>query len=236
MSPKCMLVSALLLGSVNVAIAMEVADEVEMKITESSLFYNQDDIDYVCDEFWDKKTLYEIHGEKVRCEYTMFGFPFEPRKLWGRPIEEQLVYFKDAIQELDLLVMAPKYHHPLEYTDDKRAEERKKHTACAKLGTYSKELEEKFEVAVHKILSKDYKITLEEFVKSLRSALKTEDRLYKAPLLMHFTNYLVPRYEFYYKTKNYKRESEPYKTLKYPSIFEIANGAKNVGVVVYEKK
>ena len=228
-----MLVSALLLGSVNVAIAMEVADEVEMKITESSLFYNQDDIDYVCDEFWDKKTLYEIHGEKVRCEYTMFGFPFEPRKLWRRPIEEQLVYFKDAIQELDLLVVAPRYHHPLEYTDDKRAEERKKHTACAKLGTYSKELEEKFEIAVWKILSKDYKqITLDDFVASLRSALEPKDRLYTAPLLMHFTNYLVPKYKFHYKNGEY----EPYKTLKFPSEFELANGIPNVGTVVYERK
>ena len=135
-----------------------------------------------------------------------------------------------------MLVVAPRYHHPLEYTDDKRAEERKKHTACAKLGTYSKEFEEKFEKAVWKILSKDYKITLEDFTASLRSALESKDRLYTAPLLMHFTNYLAPRYEFYYKTKNYKRESEPYKTLKYPSIFEITNGAKNVGVVVYERK
>lgn len=230
MNPKYMLVSALLSGNVNVATAMETADEVEMKITESSLFYNQDDIDYVCDEFWDKKTLYEIHGQKVRCEYTMYGASFEPRELWGRPIEEQLVYFKDAIQELDLLVVAPRYHHPLEYTDDKRAEERKKHTACAKLRTYSKKLEEKFELAVWKILSKDYKITLEDFTTSLRSALEPKDRLYTAPLLMHFTNYLVPRYEFYYK----KGECKPYKTLKYPSIFEVANGAKDEGIVVYE--
>ena len=227
-----MLASILLFCNMENLMAAEQAQRCEIKIPDSSLFYNQDDIDYVCDQLWNKKTLYEIHGENLRCKSTMFGSSFEPRKIWKKPIEEQLVYFKDAIQELNLLVVALRYHYPLEYTDDKRAEERKKHTACARLGTYPKELEEKFEIAVRKILSKDYKITLEEFQASLRSALDPGDRLYTAPLLMHFTNYLVPRYKFYYKENLFK----PYKTEKYPSIFEIANGVEDKGEVVYEEK
>ena len=148
MNWKYMLWSVLLLGRVDATTAMEVSELHEIKIGDSSLLYNQDDVDYVCDELWNKNTLYKIHGEKVRCEYTMFGFPFEPSKFWKRPIEEQLVYFKDAIQELDLLTVAPRYYYPLEYTDDKRYESRAKHTACAKLGIYPEELEKKFEVAV----------------------------------------------------------------------------------------
>ena len=238
MHPKYALVSTLLFGSMDVATAMETADKVEMKIAESSLFYNQGDIDYVCDKFWDKKTLYELHGEKVRCEYTMFGFPFEPRKFWKHPIEEQLVYFKDVIQELDLLVVTPRYHYPLEYTGDKRYEARAKKTACARLSTYPKWLEEKFEEAVWKRLQKqeEYKISFDDFTASLRSALEPTDRLYTAPLLMHFTNYLVPKYEFHYKTAEERLENIPYKTLKFPSEFELANGAKDEGVVVYERE
>ena len=225
-----MLGAILILKSMDATTAMEVSELHEMKIGDSSLLYNQDDVDYVCDELWNKNTLYKIYGEKVRCEYTMFGSPFEPRTFWKCPIEDQLAYFKDAIQELDLLTVAPKYHYPLEYTDDKRYESRAKHTACAKLWTYSPELEEKFEVAVWKILIKDYNLSLDDFKSSLRSALEPGDKLYKAPLLMHFTNYLVPRYKFYYKKGSFK----PIKTEQYPSIFELANGAKDEGKIVYE--
>ena len=230
MSPKYTLVSALLLGSIDVAIAMETADKVELEIANNRWFCNQRDKDYVCGHYdiFSGELQHKIMFEAERCNYTALGLPFEPCAFWERPIEEQLVYLKEPIQELDLLTEAPRNHWALSYTNDERCR------LCLKSRSYSEELEEKFELAVWKILSKDYKITLEDFTASLRSALKPGDRIYKVPLLMHFTNYLVPRYEFYYKTKNYKRESEPYKTLKYPSIFEVVNGAENVGVVVYE--
>ena len=232
MNPKYMLVSALLLGSVNVATAMETADEVEVEIARNRWFCNQRDEDYVCGRYdiFADDLKHKIMFEAERCNYTALGLPFEPCAFWERPIEEQLVYLKEPIQELDLLTEAPRNHSALNYTNDERCR------LCLKSRSYSEELEEKFEKAVWNVLSKEYKITFDYFKTSLRSALKPGDRIYTAPLLMHFTNYLVPRFEFYYKTKGYKRESEPYKTLKYPSIFEIANGAKNVGVVVYERK
>lgn len=232
MNPRYVLVPILILGSMDAPMAMESGERLETKVGDSSLFYNQNDIDYICDELWDKKTLYKITKEKVRCEYTMLGLPFQPREFWEKHIDDQLVYLKNAIQELELLVVAPKYHHPLEYTDDARCEARAKHTACAKLGTYPEELEEKFEVAVWKILQNDYKITLNDFKTSLRSALLPTDIIYKAPLLMRFTNYFVPIYKFYYK----KGSFTPYKTEKYPSAFEVAIGVPNEGVLVYEQK
>ncbi len=250
MNPKCMLVSALLSGSVSVTTAMETADEVEMKIAKSRCYCSDKDMIYVCTNedpgFMETLKTYNEHGypcevmsnkqyiynhvlQDARDEYTLHALPFHPREFWKKPIEEQLIKLKEAILELKLPNTAPNFHQNIGYTDNKTF------IGCGK-ASYPEKLEEKFEEAVWKILSKDYKITLEDFTASLRSALESKDRLYTAPLLMHFTNYLVPRFEFYYKTKGYKRESEPYKTLKYPSIFEIANGAKNVGVVVYERK
>ena len=125
-----------------------------------------------------------------------------------------------------MLTEAPKHHKKLDYVGFK------KDWICEKPSSYSEELEEKFEVAVWRILHKDYKISLEDFKTSLRSALKQVDRLFTAPLLMHFTNYLVPKYEFHFENNS----SKPYKTLKFPSEFELAIGIPTEGKVVYEAK
>ena len=208
--------------------SMELRERIETKIANNRWFVNETDVRYVCGDYdiFDTNLQDKMIFERCRCEYTMHGLSFEPRAFWKLPTKEQLLYLKEAIQELDLLNEAPKHHWALNCTNDKRC------GLCLKSRSYSKELEEKFEIAVWKILSKDYKITLEDFQASLRSALDPKDRLYTAPLLMHFTNYLVPRYKFYYKENSFK----PYKTEKYPSIFEIVNGTKDEGVVVYEEK
>lgn len=226
MNPKYMLVSALLLESMDAAIAMETADEVKTEIAGNRWFPHQTIEDYVCGhyEIFEKSLRDKLIFERTRCEYTILGLTFEPRKFWERPIEEQLVYLKEPIQKFDLLTEAPRNHWALSYTNDERC------GLCLKSRSYSEELEKKFEVAVCNILSKDYKITLEDFKTSLRSALLPTDRIYKTPLLMHFTNYLVPRYKFYYKKGSFK----PIKTEQYPSIFELANGAKDEGKIVYE--
>ena len=244
----CLLVSGLLFSSFDAPIAMEKGEVTEMKIASNGLFSNDAVERCICIKADDKDELismcdytkmgfkiphptykqfeYEVTLIKVRNEYTLLGLPFKPREFWERYMEEQLTYLKDAILEFDLLTEAPKHHKKLDYVGIK------KDWICGRPGSYSKDLEEKFEIAVWKILQKDYKISLEDFQASLRSALEPGDRLYTAPLLMHFTNYLVPRYKFYYKENSFK----PYKTEKYPSIFEIANGTKDEGVVVYEKK
>ena len=245
MNPKYILVLALLLGSMNIVIAMETVDKVEIKIAESRCYHSKNDVIYVCEredpEFMEMLKIYKEHGhacevlsnkqyiynhvlQDARDEYTLHGLPFQPREFWKKPIEDQLVKLKDAILEFKLPEIAPALHQNIGYTDNKTF------IGCGK-ASYPASLEKKFEEAVWKILSKDYKITLEYFTASLRSALEPKDRLYTAPLLMHFTNYLVPRYEFYYKDGSH---GVPYKTLKYPSIFEVANGAENKGKVVYE--
>lgn len=250
MNQKYTLVAVLIFGGLNVAVAMETADEVDTEIAESRCHHSDGISAYISESnntqsmnpeidfrkygypsatLTSKQLVYEEAQRNARDEYTLHGLPFQPREFWKKPIEEQLIKLKEAILELKLPDIAPKFHQNIGYTDNKTF------IGCGK-ASYPENLEEKFEKAVWKILSKYYKIRLEDFTASLRSALESKDRLYTAPLLMHFTNYLVPRFEFYYKTKGYKRESEPYKTLKYPSIFEIANGAKNVGVVVYERK
>ena len=230
MNPKYILVSDLFLGSMSIATAMETADEVKLEIARNRWFYNTHDSYYICNKFWDKKTLYELNKGIVRCEYTMLGLSFKPYEFWEKPIEDQLVYLKDIIFECDLLTEASNHHGALRYTNDERCR------ICLKSRSYSEELEKKFEEAVWKILSKDYKISFDDFITSLRSALKPQDRLYTAPLLMHFTNYLVPKYEFHYKTSDDRMKNIPYKTLKFPSEFELAIGIPNVGKVVYEAK
>ena len=173
-----------------------------------------------------KQLVYEGVLQNARDEYTLHGLPFQPREFWEKPMPEQLKHLKEAILELKLPEIAPAFHQNMgRYTDNKTF------IGCGK-ASYPASLEKKFEEAVWNILSKDYKISFDDFKTSLRSALKPGDRLYTAPLLMHFTNKLVPRYEFYYKNKS----DEPYKTLKYPSLFEVAIGTPDVGAVVYERK
>ena len=242
-------VSGLLFSNFEAPIAMETGEVIEMKIASNGLFSSgavercicmkADDKDApisICDYTkmgfkiphpTYKQFEYEINLIRARNEYTLLGLPFKPHEFWEKYMDEQLTYLKDVILGFDLLIEAPKHHKKLDYVGIK------KNWICGRPGSYSEELEEKFELAVWEKLSKDYKITLEDFKASLRSALKPGDRLYKAPLLMHFTNYLVPRYEFYYEGGSY---DAPYKTLKYPSIFELANGAKDEGVVVYERE
>ena len=250
MNPKYMLVLGLVLIGTGGETAVAMEERVETRIADNRWFRCAADEDYVCkDRDYQNKYFgagkfdftklgcknpnptykqfeYEFTLSIIRNNYTLMGLPFKPRAFWEKYMDEQLIYLKDAIQMCNLLIEAPRHHWPLEFTGNERC------GLCLKSRTYSKELEEKFELAVWKILSKDYKITLEDFTASLRSALEPKDRLYTAPLLMHFTNYLVPKYKFHYKNGEY----EPYKTLKYPSEFELANGIPNVGTVVYERK
>ena len=157
MNPKYMLVSAMLLGSEDVATAMESADKVEVEIAGNRWFRNKKDEDYVCGHYdiFADDLKHNIIFEAERCNYTMLGLPFEPRAFWERPIEEQLVYLKEPIQELDLLTEAPRNHWALNYTNDKRC------GLCLKPRSYSEEREEKFEEAVWNI-----------FVKGLQNPLK----------------------------------------------------------------
>lgn len=240
-----MLGAVSIFGCLNVVVAMEMADSVDMEIAKSRCYHSDGISAYVSESnsnrtmnpkidfrkygypsatLTSKQIVYEAVLQDARDEYTLHGLPFQPREFWKKPIEDQLVKLKDAILEFKLPEIAPALHQNIGYTDNKTF------IGCGK-ASYPASLEKKFEEAVWKILSKDYKITLEYFTASLRSALESKDRLYTAPLLMHFTNYLVPRYEFYYKDGSH---GVPYKTLKYPSIFEVANGAENKGKVVHE--
>lgn len=246
MSSRYVLVPVLLLESVGVTTAVEAADEVSMKIAKSRCYCSDRDMIYVCTKedpgFMEILQTYNEHGhpckvisnkqyiynhvlQDARDEYTLHGLPFQPREFWKKSMPEQLRYLKEAILELKLPEIAPAFHQNIGYTDNKTF------IGCGK-ASYPAKLEEKFELAVWKILSKDYKITLADFTASLSSALEPKDRLYTAPLLMHFTNYFVPKYEFHYRKGEYK----PYKTLKYPSEFELAVGTPNVGKIVYEAK
>ena len=243
-----LVVSGLLFSSFEHSTAMETEKVTEMKIASNGLFRDEALERYICLKADDedkpisicdytkmgfkiphptyRQFEQEVISITTRNRYTLLGLPFKPREFWRKYMEEKLAYLKDAILKFNLLTEAPKHHKKLDYVGIK------KDWICGRPGSYSKELEEKFEVAVWNILKKDYKISLEEFQASLRSALEPKDRLYTAPLLMHFTNYLVPRYKFYYKENLFK----PYKTEQYPSIFEIVNGTKDEGEVVYEEK
>ena len=170
-------------------------------------------------------TPWSCSGFLTADERVLLGKPFKPHDFWKRPVDEQLIHLKPAILELNILAIAPRYHRALAYTD-------RTPSCFPGTTTYPESLEKQFENAVWKILKKDYSISFNEFSSSLRKNLFINSDLYKAPLLMHFTNYLVPRYKFYYKENSFK----PYKTEKYPSIFEIANGTKDEGEVVYEEK
>ena len=170
---------------------------------------------------------------KRRCistgQYPVYEASFRPKQFWAKPMEYQLRYLQDAITECDLLTIAPKYHGQLEYTDQLLK-------TCLQPKSYPIELEKRFEKAVWEILSKEYKISFDGFVKSLRLHLISLNPEYSEPLLRHFSNYLVPRYEFYYKNEQCLKDNIPYKTLKHPSEFEVVTGTPDVGVVVYEQK
>ena len=230
MNSKNLLILSVGLCGFCLAESMEPKERIETEIANNRWFVNETDVKYVCGDYdiFGQNLQDKMIFERCRCEYTMLGLPFEPHAFWRLPIKTQLVYLKTPIQKLNLLNEAPKHHWALNYTNDKRC------GLCLKSRSYSKELEEKLENAVWEELQKQkkYQISQKDFQASLRSALDPKDRLYTAPLLMHFTNYLVPRYKFYYKENSFK----PYKTEKYPSIFEIVNGTKDEGVVVYEEK
>ena len=173
-------------------------------------------------------TPWSCSGFLTADERVLLGQPFKPRDFWKRPVDEQLIHLKDAILELNVLAVAPRYHRALAYTD-------KVPSCFPGASTYPEALEKQFENAVWKILRKDYKISFNEFSASLRKNLFINSDLYKAPLLMHFTNYLVPRYEFHYRNEQCLKENIPYKTIKRPSEFEVLTGTPDVGVVVYER-
>ena len=155
---------------------------------------------------------------------------FQPKKFWqNTSLHEQLVYLQGAIQMCNLLEIAPKYHRNLKYTDQLPK-------GCVPSKPYPIELEEQFEKAAWEILRKGYKISFDRFRNSLRMNLSPFDTEYSTPLLIHFSNYLVPRYEFHYKNEQCLKENIPYKTLKHPSKFEVVTGTPDVGVVVYEQK
>ena len=168
-----------------------------------------------------------------RCINTwqcpVYEASFRPKKFWAQSIDYQMQYLQDAIRECDLLDIAPKYHGQLAYTDQLLV-------TCLKPESYPLELEARFEKSVHKILSREYKISFDSFKKSLRLHLISFNPEYSEPLLKHFTNYLVPRYEFHYKNEQCLKENIPYKTLKFPSEFEVLTGTPDIGTVVYERK
>ena len=248
-----MLGTVLVLGCFDVAEATEIIDRVNVEIAESRCYCSDGDVAYVCESnskksinpeidfrkygypnatLTSKQLVYEEVLRNARDEYTLHGLPFHPSEFWKKKsMPEQLLYLKDEILELKLPDIAPAFHQNIGYTDNKTF------IGCGK-ASYPKKLEEKFEEAVWKRLQKqeEYKISFDDFTASLRSALEPTDRLYTAPLLMHFTNYLVPKYEFHYKTAEDRLENIPYKTLKFPSEFELANGTKDEGVVVYERE
>ena len=174
-------------------------------------------------------TPWSCSGFLTADERVLLGQPFKPHDFWKRPIDEQLIHLKDAILDLKILATAPRYHRALAYTD-------KMPSCFPGASTYPEMLEKQFETAVWKILQQDYIISFSEFSASLRKNLFINSDLYKAPLLMHFTNYLVPRYEFHYKNEQCLKDNIPYKTIKLPSMFEVAIVAKDEGVVVYEAK
>lgn len=166
-------------------------------------------------------------GFQSRTEYTLQGFPFEPRKFWEKPINEQLLFLKDAIWECDLLVE----------TNKGRNDPSKQ--ICYSVAPHGKPypdgLEKKFERKVWQILHKEYDITFYNFVKSLRSMLIPEDRLWEAPLIVYFSDKLAPQCDFYYRGKS-KWSCVLTKIKKRPSVFEVLTGTPDVGVVTYEKR
>lgn len=166
-------------------------------------------------------------GFQSRTEYTLQGFPFKPRKFWEKPIEKQLVYLKEAIWECDLLNAVNKGRNDpskqICYSVAPRGE------------PYPDGLEKKFERKVWQILRKEYDITLYDFVKSLRSMLIPEDRLWEAPLIVYFSDKLAPQCDFYYSGKS-KWSRVLTKIKKRPSVFETLNGASGMDTVVYETK
>ena len=161
--------------------------------------------------------------KRTPAKDTLDGIPFKPKEFWEKPIDEQLVYLKDAILECSLPEIADVYHDNLAVTT------RQDYYAKVPSYPYSGELEDKFEDAVWKILSKDYKIPLSEFKISLRSIISPGNKIYSAPLIVHFTNKLAPRYELHYTDKSF-----PTKVVKLPSEFELLIGKPDKGEVVYD--
>ena len=158
-----------------------------------------------------KRTEY-TRCSPIRTEYTLCGMPFEPQDFWAQPINNQLFYLKDAILECDLLKETNKCREDLS---------RLISYSAAPLGKpYPAGLEKHFEKKVWQILHKDYDITFYDFVKSLRSMLIPEERLYYAPLIVYFSDKLAPRYEFHYKGPN-EWDRVLMEVVKRPSEFEV---------------
>ena len=170
---------------------------------------------------------FQTRNLQSRTEYTLRGLSFKPREFWEKPMNEQLLYLKDAILECNLLTAVNKWR------DDPSK------LICYSVAPhgepYPDGLESKFEKKVWQILHKEYDITFYDFVKSLHSMLIPEDRLYSAPLIVYFSDKLAPQCDFYYNGKN-TWSCVLTKIIKRPSEFELAIGIPNVGKVVYEAK
>ncbi len=229
---KCLAVANVLLLSNASAAETEAQERVFIEIGQNRYYSEALDIKSPCmyDETLGKHVIcpirnlptYETPSIKHLRE-TMAGISFKPRKFWAKPIEHQMIYLKDAILKCSLTDIVAIYHDNLAETT------RQDYYAKVQSYPYSWELEEKFEDEVLKILSEEYEISENEFKMSLRSLISPDDALYSAPLIVHFTNKLAPRYELHYTDKNF-----PTKVVKLPSEFELLIGKPDKGDVVYD--
>ncbi|MBQ9335428.1 MAG: hypothetical protein IJS10_02705 [Alphaproteobacteria bacterium] len=229
---KCLAVASVLLLSDASVMEIEAQEKVFIEIGQNRYYSEALNIKSPCiyDETLGKHVIcpirnlptYESPSIKHLRE-TMAGIPFKPRELWGQPIKQQMIYLKGAILECSLTDIVAIYHDNLAKTT------RQDYYAKVQSYPYSWELEEKFENEVWKIVRNDYELSEKEFKMSLRSLISPDDALYSAPLIVHFTNKLAPRYELHYTDKNF-----PTKVVKLPSEFELLIGKPDKGDVVYD--
>lgn len=158
--------------------------------------------------------------EPTRTKRTMLGLPFKPREFFEKPMDEQIKYLKNAILKCDLPNIIDKRRKPPIVNGSFE-----KYIA----DPYPEKLEILFEQLVWKDLGGKYDIPFDDFQASLREALRPEDALYSAPLISYYAPKLAPRYECHYTPVLNK-------VIKLPSEFELSIGAKDEGVVVYERK
>ena len=160
-----------------------------------------------------------------RTEYTKRGLPFIPREFFEKPMTDKLRYLKDPIIECGLLKLIDQ-HKDDPYDGILYASSS---SGLDGNGPYPEEVEEQFEEAVWNKLKDDYDISLEDFKASIRSKLVLQDRLWSAPLIVHFQAKLFPRYEFHFN------KSGVLKVFKLSSEFEEFVGIGQPPKLVYEK-
>lgn len=148
-----------------------------------------------CCEILACQNFFDNEPDETSQNLVLSGAFFEPREFWKKPMEEKLRFFAKPIIEKQLCNMVAKRYWWFNMEG----------CCCTfiaqKPKPYTAEEETIFQDAIWSKLAEyvaenDLKLSKDDFIKSLRTNIHPESRVYDAPLIHHFESRLCHKASF----------------------------------------